>query len=552
MSTHVEVVSTDFRRAKVKVSPGTYLVDVLGEACKKLNLKSDKYELKHKQKLVDLTGPFRTSGLGPGAKLELVQKSKSASVVSIALDVNGQRYTKKLPSDMSLWKVMRQFETSEKGLSITGRGVLVGTNSGQLYHDAPVVNIMGREYAAMEDLQKTLSQCGINSGSMVLRVTFKLGERTLYDAMQEIAQYLDEVEPEQSKSKEGAESHPALVTEELKADEGTPGEVAQPEAAASAATPASTEEAALSVPAESRTAGEPMEVDGPSAAAPSPSNPIQPTGVFAAPTSSTPAAAHTHEDDSVYEPTIAHAQLRQHQLLQRAQNTRLKSDAELAAEAAEEAARLAKVTKVEIKVRFPDQTSAVWTITPVETGAFLYQAIRNIMNHPAAPFKLILPGPKTVIQESGKALVAQYRLKGREMLHLLWEDSVAANVRQEPFLKGSVASKATEVVVPDIPEGVADERDEAGPSTAQPARQEKGKGGGGLDSDAMKKKLGRQHDWTFHYGQIPRDLVSVVISAIDGTSTARTPIHAQTPDSLGHEGAQGPLCRDCPIVIVVS
>ena len=46
MSAHVEVVSTDLRRAKVKVSPGTYLVDVLAEACKKLNLKSDKYELK--------------------------------------------------------------------------------------------------------------------------------------------------------------------------------------------------------------------------------------------------------------------------------------------------------------------------------------------------------------------------------------------------------------------------------------------------------------------------------------------------------------------------
>ncbi|KAK3300331.1 GLUT4 regulating protein TUG-domain-containing protein [Chaetomium fimeti] len=486
MSTHVEVVSTDLRRAKIKVTPGTYLVDILGEACKKLNLKSDKYELKHKQKLVDLTGPFRTSGLSPGAKLELVQKSKSASVVSIALDVNGQRYTKKLPSDMSLWKVMRQFESSEKGLSITGRGVPVGTNSGQLYHDAPVVNIMGREYAAMEDLQKTLSQCGINSGSMVLRVSFKLGERTLYDAMREIAQYLDEVEPEQPTA-EGAESQPALATEEPKTADSAPREVTQPEAIA----PAATEEEAQSAPAESSTAGEPMEVDGPPATAPAPSNPLQPTGVFTAPTSSTPAAAYTREDDSVYEPTIAHAQLRQQQLLHRSQNTRLKSDAELAADAAEEAARLAKITEVEVKVRFPDQTSATWTITPDKTGTFLYQAIRNVMNHPTAPFKLILPGPKTVIQETDKKLIVQYRLKGREMLHLLWEDSVTASVRREPFLERSVASKAKEVVVPDIPQSVADERDAPGPLTSQPVRQEKGKGGSALDSDAVKKKLGK-------------------------------------------------------------
>ncbi|KAK4038730.1 GLUT4 regulating protein TUG-domain-containing protein [Parachaetomium inaequale] len=493
MSAHVEVVSTDLRRAKVKVSPGTYLVDVLAEACKKLNLKSDKYELKHKQKLVDLTGPFRTSGLSPGAKLELVQKSKSASVVSIALDVNGQRYTKKLPSDLSLWKVMRQFENAEKGLNITGRGVPVGTNSGQLYHDAPVVNIMGREYSAMEDLQKTLSQCGINSGSIVLRVTFKLGERTLYDAMQQIAQYLNEVEPEQPKAEGEAEPGAAPAAEQPKTDDTATEESAVPEATA----PASAEEAAPSAPAEPSTAGEAMEVDGPPAETPTPGDPLQPTGVFTAPTSSTPAAARTHEDDSVYEPTIAHAQLRQQQLLQRSQNTRLKSDAELAAEAAAEAAQLAKITQVELKVRFPDQTSAVWTITPEETGTFLYQAIRNLMAHPAAPFKLILPGPKTAIQESDKRLIAGYRLKGREMLHLLWDDAVAAGVRREPFLKGSVASRAREVVVPEIPQGVAGEEGGkggaggAGAAGSSGQQQVKRDGGSGLDSDVVKKKLSK-------------------------------------------------------------
>ncbi|AEO53469.1 hypothetical protein MYCTH_2294820 [Thermothelomyces thermophilus ATCC 42464] len=515
MSAHVEVVATDFRRVKVKVTPGTYLIDVLGEACKKLNLRSDQYELKyvetgsgrpstsyltngrHKQKLVDLSCPYRTSGLGPGAKLELVQKSKSASVVSIALDVNGQRYTKKLPSNMSLWKVLRQFEGAEKGLNITGRGVPVGTNSGQLYHEAPVVNIMGREYAAMEELQKTLSQCGINSGSIVLRVTFKLTERTLYDAMQEISQYLDDVETGVSKPEEKSEAQAMPVTDETMTDAASVKDAPKPEASA----PTSSEEAAPSVPAEASTAGEPMDVDEAPASTSATTNPLQPTGVFSAPTSSTPKAAHTQEDDSVYEPTIAHAQLRQQQLQQRAQNTRLKSDAELAAEAAEEAAKLARITKVEVKVRFPDQTSAVWTITPEETGAFLYQAIRNIMNHPAAPFRLILPGPKPVsIQETDTKLIAGYRLKGRrEMLNLLWDDSVPPAVRKEPFLKGSVASKAMEVVVPEIPQGVGDEGEKgstgagaAGPSSAQQqARRDGGKGRDNLDSEAVKKKLSK-------------------------------------------------------------
>lgn len=46
MSMSVVVISTDFRRATVKVGPGTFLIDVLEEACKKLSISSDKYMLK--------------------------------------------------------------------------------------------------------------------------------------------------------------------------------------------------------------------------------------------------------------------------------------------------------------------------------------------------------------------------------------------------------------------------------------------------------------------------------------------------------------------------
>ncbi|KAL2271156.1 hypothetical protein VTJ83DRAFT_527 [Remersonia thermophila] len=493
MSTHVEVVASDLRRAKVKVTPGTYMVDVLGEACKKLNLNSDKYELKYKQKLVDLSGPFRTSGLGPGAKLELVQKSKSASIVSIALDVNGQRYVKKLPSDMTLWQVMRQFETAEKSLIITGRGVPVGTNTGQLYYEAPVVNIMGREYSALEDLQKTLSQCGVNSGSMVLRVSFKQSEKTLYDAMQEIGQYLKDVEPDQAPAVEKTQPPSSSGTDKTPTHTALSAETSRSEPAAATST---NDEQEPSTGGKPSTGGsEAMDVDSPLSPASTPAiiDPLQPTNIFSAPSSATPVAAHIQEDDSIYEPTIAHAQLRQQQLQKRAQNTRLKSDEELAAEAAEEAAKLAQITKVEVKIRFPDQTSAVWTLTPEKTGAFLYQAIRGVMSHPEARFKLILPGPKTVIHEDDKRLIAGYRLKGREMLHLLWEEDVPPTVRREPFLQGSVASKAREIVVPEIPKEGPDEEEEvvAGPSVKQ-AKQDKGRGGGSsMDSEAVKKKLSR-------------------------------------------------------------
>lgn len=46
MSSHVVVVSPDVKRVSVKVNPGTYMFDVLDEACKKLNLQVDKWSLK--------------------------------------------------------------------------------------------------------------------------------------------------------------------------------------------------------------------------------------------------------------------------------------------------------------------------------------------------------------------------------------------------------------------------------------------------------------------------------------------------------------------------
>lgn len=46
MASHVVVISTDLRRATVKVTPGTYLADVLQEACTKLGLPGDKYLVK--------------------------------------------------------------------------------------------------------------------------------------------------------------------------------------------------------------------------------------------------------------------------------------------------------------------------------------------------------------------------------------------------------------------------------------------------------------------------------------------------------------------------
>ena len=161
------------------------------------------------KKQVDLSLTFRTSGLVPGAKLELVLKSNTPSVVTVGIQVpppegnavpNG-RLSDKFPSDFTIWKVLRQFESGKasaaiKNLNITGRSVpqITGQGSGQLFYETPVLNIMGRELASFADFQKTLSQLGYNSGSVLIRLSFRKTDKTLMAAMEEVNRYFKQEE----------------------------------------------------------------------------------------------------------------------------------------------------------------------------------------------------------------------------------------------------------------------------------------------------------------------------------------------------------------------
>ena len=394
--------------------------------------------------------------------------------MNVGLTVAGRdpakpQLSKQLRSDMSLWQVLRQFEDLEKGLDLTGRGTPSETNgggSGQLLYEEPIMNIMGKEYSSMVDLQKTLSQCGINGGNMRIRVDFRKSDRTLFDALKQISEYIREVAPDQ-------------IQEEVKAPPAPAAEQEKPEAVAAA-------NDSPQAPDTSATDAGPMDVDAPSSSAATTetpaADPLQPTGVFSAPTTSTPIAAQTKEDDSVYEPTIAHAQLRQQQLLTRSQNMRLKSDKELQAVAAAHAAKVAKVTEIVAKVRFPDQTVAQWRIGPEQDGAFLYRAVRAVMAHADSPFKLVLPGSGGPIWDDDKMLIKGYGLTASTLLNLVWEPNASEAARKSAFLKGSVASQAKDLVVPRVPEAGPEEEEEA---TAQAKRPAKPEGSG----DGVAKKL---------------------------------------------------------------
>ncbi|KAK5987604.1 Tether containing UBX domain for GLUT4 [Cladobotryum mycophilum] len=508
MSSHVVVIATDLRRTTIKVTPGTYLSDVLEQACKKLNLDSTRYLVKCKQKQVDLSVPFRTSGLVSGAKLELVIKSNTPSAVQIALqlphpeakEIPGGRLIKKFPSDLLIWQILRQFESGEasagKNINITARGVAetangTGSGGGQLYYETPVLNIMGRELATFMDFQKTMSHLGHNSGSVLIRLSFKKTDQTLYDAMAQIGQYFKE-EGAQQKEEEAPAAQDTLSedkTEEpaQKEDQDTTMEEAPAEPSGG---PNDTQEPLIQEP-NSTSQSEETSQDGPAA----PRDKYQPVGVFLAPSGSTPAAALTPMEETDFTPTIAHAQLHQQRLLESSRNKRLLSDKEIEEKEATEQARIAAVQSVLVKVRFPDNTSSDWQIGPAETGAFLYAAVRHVMASSDQPFHLVIPGSKVVIKDDDTprhSLVKAYKFAGRILVSLVWEDGVPLEVRKQPFLKGNVASQGQAVKVQDIP--TVEEEDAGGSSAASkvPRVQKRDDGDGSAKKVPKWFKFGKK------------------------------------------------------------
>ncbi|KAI1779898.1 putative UBX domain protein [Hypoxylon cercidicola] len=478
MATNVKVVGTDLRQVTVKVNPLTHLTEILEGACEKLKVSPDKYTLKYKQKQLDMSQTWRTSGLIQGAKLELVVRSNTPTAINVALQLPSPeatlfppagRLTEKLSTDYTLWKVLRQFESGRaaegKNLNITARGVAqtasgTTSGSGQLYYETPVLIIDTRTFSSFADFQKTLSQLGYTSGSGVLiRLSFKKSDKTLADAMGEISQFF-KTEADETQETQESTVPPAAASGEPTASTDTPNiPPAQtsdtPEANASEAVQTNDAGGVEAPPADA------MDVDEP------PSSDHRQVTIYSAPTSNTPAAVFRTEPDEAFAPRIEHAQSHQRQLKAAGENKRLLSDKELEEKAAAAAAKVAAVKSIRIRVRFPDNFSAEWTFGPDDTGAALYSEVRKIMANDAAPFKLALPpGTKTVIRDDGSGpasrLIGGYKLNSNTLVNFMWDESVPAEIRKQPFLKRSAAGQAQQVVVPEVPE--VQGGDEAGPS----------------------------------------------------------------------------------------
>lgn len=451
------------RTARIPTSPGTYLTDVRDDACKKFNVKPDQYTLKFNNKSINLSQQIRLANLPQGARLELVQSSRSPTVISVALQLpeseKSVRLTQKFASNTSLWEALRHFESdSETSYNFTQRGVpQISSNgtsgAGRLNYEMPVITVLPghRERSSFVELQQTLSQLGFDSGSVLLRLSFKNSGTPLEEAMAEISRYFKGTEEPpaaaETASASGAHAESAgqfqsapdpgnAAPEAMDSIAGTDGQNSPPEPMDTEPTPAPEPQHASSEPEPNPAL--PTSAKGKSAASPPPTSPTtQHIQIFAPPSSSTPQAARQAYNDADYIPTIEHAKAHQAALQSRTRNTRLPSDRELAEQ---ESARLAKLTTiadrgVTLRIRLPDESQVVTRFgasASEDTAASLYAFVRGLIEHADQPFLLRYIGPKgtpVVLKEGAERLVQDLRFSGREVVTFLWDERASPEAR---------------------------------------------------------------------------------------------------------------------------
>ncbi|KAI3140235.1 hypothetical protein DTO027I6_7070 [Penicillium roqueforti] len=497
MSAHVVVIDATARRATIKTTPTKHLTDILQEACSKLGYNASQYSLKHNRKQLDLSLSYRLSGLISGAKLELVQISRSPSVVTVALQLpeseargapNG-RILDKFPSTTTLWMVLRKFEAGVAGSgpvrNLTSRAAPSadsGDVAGRLYYEIPVLQILEREVSSFTDLQKTLAQLGFNSGNVLIRLSFRRTEEPIEEAMVKIGEFFksseDEAPPAQDKNA-APTAAPADSTSNEPVQELSSSSQPEPSSVTVAsdevAPPPSTSEPATSTADSGRA-----------------------ITVFSPPSEDTPSSAKLDHNESDYIPSIEHAKLHQRLLNESSRPKRLPTDAEIAAKAEAEAARRAAIHEVDVKLRFPDQSQVVAKFGTSDTGQSLYEFARGCLAPSFASENFILTvhgvsrfkHTNAIPPSDKKHLIKDLGLAGRVLVNFSWADNAASFVheRRAETLRPELRSQAQQLKVehpPEIKEEDVPAPSQPGPSSAQGG----GKSGGARKSGAMPKWL---------------------------------------------------------------
>ncbi|KAI5196906.1 hypothetical protein E4T39_07542 [Aureobasidium subglaciale] len=473
MASHVVVLDAAFKRVQIKVTPATSLRTVLEQACDKFQLDPDQHILKNtKDKAIDLSLPFRLSGLVSGAKLQLVQSSRSPSAVKVALQLpaedNSPRLEDHFPSNTPLWLILRKFEDGVAGntrkLNLTERSAPSSeTGSGYLCYLQPCLNIGGnaKELSSFLDLQKSLAQLGHNRGNVLIRLSFRNEGVRMEEAKAQITTYLQALSPQEAGQMQDTSSHGAHAAPDVQMSS-VPDADADNSAVlrANEADQDPSEDSIMSPAPDTAPAERPAQEDGVIASSsttqlPSIESPIPPLAsgisVYAAPSDSTPFAARQAYNEADYLPSVEHANAHQARLLRLSRNTRLPSDREIAEKRATQAAALGDIKFVTLRIRFPDMMQVEWRATPNDTSESLYTKVKEMLDDSSLKFRLQITGfqmkPLIFDPRSQKKLIEDLGIKDRSLITFVWDDSVDKDTRDRPLLKQALRGQAKELEV---------------------------------------------------------------------------------------------------------
>jgi tether containing UBX domain for GLUT4 len=412
---------------------------------------------RHSKKQLDLSLTYRLSGLHSGAQLELVQSSRSPTVVNIALQLpNNKRLTEKFPSSTSIWQVLRRFESGAGSstpdpINITQRGIAQiagdGTGAGRMYYEMPVIYVSNRELGSFVDLQKTLAQIGVSSGSHLLRLHYRNEGQPLEEAMAQITNYFkDQFIPPVAEASSTAQAKPETVPKQTTSPptalDATEGVVHAPSGLTSeqpTATSESTPTGSSQIPTETDTSA---------------STTLLPqkrtVTVYTPPTTDTPQAATQPFNDADYVPTVDHARTHQHRLNNLSRNQRLLSDAELEKVAAEKREKVAQVERVRVRVRLPDQAQIEDTFSREDTAADLFGFVQLALRHPEQSFTLKYTdakGKHILLTSSKQSLIKDLGWTGSTLVYMQWGDDVPETHKREPSLNDEHLQQAKKLEV---------------------------------------------------------------------------------------------------------
>ncbi|XP_072947378.1 tether containing UBX domain for GLUT4 [Epargyreus clarus] len=163
MSRDIIILTPNGRRIKVQCTADTNILQVLEDVCVKQGFQSEEYDLKHHNKVLDLTTTVRFCNLPNKAMLEMVETEKkrveSNVVIGLHLE-DGERKTGDFPSKTTLFDLIS---------SLAPNQLEALKNPTIMYMRQEVIGI-----AALKE--KTLRQLGLLTGRAILRLLDKAEE----------------------------------------------------------------------------------------------------------------------------------------------------------------------------------------------------------------------------------------------------------------------------------------------------------------------------------------------------------------------------------------